>query len=175
MTATVTTLSILFVFGVLYAVFVRWLRTRYGEHGYTAFLVVGGNAAITAGFGILAGAEMAVLLLFCMAAAGIPMIVEYGHWHLQSEAERKARDAIKDAMGGLMPQKPKVGGYKWGQETAEALAALRGQRKLLTRIIEEGPDRATLYQWIAAIALLNSAAADRIQSLQVNYQEKSNV
>lgn len=79
----------LFVFGVVYAAIVRYVRSKRPDHGYTAFWVVGGDLAIVIGFGLIAGLEAAALLFFCMAAAGLPMIVEYiNHWLTAGSADR---------------------------------------------------------------------------------------
>jgi len=81
----VIVLLILFLFGLGYAWLVRWLRSRKANHGYTAILVVGGNLIVAVGFGVLVGINLAALLLLCMAAAGLPMIVEYTQWYLNHE------------------------------------------------------------------------------------------
>jgi hypothetical protein len=75
----------LFVVGLGYAWLVRWLRSRKANHGYTAILVVVGNLIIAVGFGMLVGINLAALLLLCMAAAGLPMFVEYTEWYLGKE------------------------------------------------------------------------------------------
>jgi hypothetical protein len=77
----ITVLAGLFFFGVSYAAIVRTVRRRNPNHGFTAFWVVGGNLVIVVAFGLLAGVQAAALLFFCMAAAGLPMLVEYiDHW-----------------------------------------------------------------------------------------------
>ena len=75
----------LFLFGLGYAWLVRWLRSRKANHGYTAILVVVGNLVVVVGFGFLVGINLAALLLLCMAAAGLPMVVEYTEWYLSKE------------------------------------------------------------------------------------------
>ena len=75
----------LLLFGIGYAWLVRKLRSRKADHGYTAVLVVGGNLIVTVGFGVLVGINLAALLLLCLAAAGLPMVVEYTEWYLSKE------------------------------------------------------------------------------------------
>lgn len=71
----------LLLFGIAYAAIVRYVRTRRPDHGFTAFWVVGGNMAIVIGYALIAGLEAAAILFLCMAAAGLPMIVEYiAYW-----------------------------------------------------------------------------------------------
>lgn len=79
----------LMLFGVLYAAAVRSLRNRKREHGQTAWLVVVGNSAVIVAFGLLAGIAAAVLLTACMAAAGVPMILEYVDDYLRSQEKEK--------------------------------------------------------------------------------------
>ena len=83
-------LLLLFIVGVGYAWLVRRLRHRSPQHGYTAWLVVVGDLIVVAGYAVLAGIDAAVLLVLCLAAAGIPMIVEYIDDHLRTE-EKKGR------------------------------------------------------------------------------------
>ncbi len=87
--ATIAILVGLFIAGILYAVFVRRLRRREPNHGYTAFLVVGGDLLVVAGFYFLAGAHAAFVLLLCMASAGIPMVIEYVDDHLNHRREER--------------------------------------------------------------------------------------
>jgi hypothetical protein len=75
----------LFLFGLGYAWLVRWLRSRKADHGYTAILVAVGDLVVAVGFGILVGIDLAVLLLLCLGAAGLPMIIEYTQWYLNHE------------------------------------------------------------------------------------------
>jgi peptidoglycan/LPS O-acetylase OafA/YrhL len=89
--ATLIVLVALFVAGIAYALIVRRLRRRNRNHGYTAFLVVGGDLLIAIGFGFLAGAHAAGVLLACMAAAGIPMIVEYVDDHLGNHSSSEGK------------------------------------------------------------------------------------
>ena len=67
----------LLLFGIAYAALVRYVRNRRPDHGFTAFWVIGGNLAIVAGYALIAGLEAAAILFLCMAAAGLPMVVEY--------------------------------------------------------------------------------------------------
>jgi uncharacterized membrane protein YbhN (UPF0104 family) len=89
--ATIIVLVALLIAGSIYAFFVRRLRRRVRNHGYTAFLVVGGDLLIAIGFGFLAGAHAAGVLLACMAAAGIPMIVEYVDDHLDNHSSSEGK------------------------------------------------------------------------------------
>ena len=75
----------LFVVGLGYAWLVRCLRSRKANHGYTAILVVVGNLIVVVGFGMLVGINLAALLLLCMAAPGLPMVIEYTEWYLSNE------------------------------------------------------------------------------------------
>lgn len=88
--STIIVLVLLFVAGIAYALFVRRLRRRSRNHGYTAFLVVGGDLLIAVGFGFLAGPHAAGVLLACMAAAGIPMVVEYVDDHLSHSSAHES-------------------------------------------------------------------------------------
>lgn len=88
----VTVLLVLFIIGAGYAWLVRRLRHRSPQHGYTAWLVVVGDLIVVAGYAVLAGIEAAVLLVLCLAAAGIPMIVEYIDDHLRTEEGQKRLD-----------------------------------------------------------------------------------
>lgn len=95
------------LFGVAYAALVRRIRQRDPEHGYTAWLVVVGNAAIVIAYTLLVGLELGALLFTCMAAAGAPMVVEFGDWYL-SRAERSRQqqdlaDLLKDVDEEPMP------------------------------------------------------------------------
>lgn len=80
---------VLLLLGIAYAWFVRRLRNRHPDHGYTAFLVVGGNIMIAIAYGLIAGVEDAIILLVCMGAAGLPMIVEYAADHLNRRGGRQ--------------------------------------------------------------------------------------
>lgn len=81
----VIVLLALFLFGLGYAWLVRWLRSRKADHGYTAILVAAGDLVVTVAFGFLVGIDLAGLLLLCLAAAGLPMVVEYTEWYLSKE------------------------------------------------------------------------------------------
>ena len=82
----------LFVIGIGYAFFVRWLRSRKPNHGYTAALVVVGDVIVAVGFGLLVGLDLAVLLVLCLAAAGIPMVIEYTDFYLGSDEKGRRLD-----------------------------------------------------------------------------------
>lgn len=85
-------LAWLLTLGIGYAWLVRYLRRRNANHGYTAFLVVGGDLLVAIGFGFLAGAQMAVLLVLCMGAAGVPMVIESMDNHLRNEEKKGGLD-----------------------------------------------------------------------------------
>ena len=51
--------------------------------------IVVGNSAVIVAFGLLAGAAAAVLLTACMAAAGVPMILEYVDDYLRNQEKEK--------------------------------------------------------------------------------------
>jgi 4-amino-4-deoxy-L-arabinose transferase-like glycosyltransferase len=87
----VAVLLALLLIGIAYAWLVRRLRQRYPRHGYTAFLVVVGDLIVVGGYAVLAGMHAASLLLLCMAAAGLPMVVEYVEDHLASTAATERR------------------------------------------------------------------------------------
>lgn len=89
---TAIILLVLLLFGIAYAAGVRWLRHTYPNHGYTAFLVAGGDLFIAIAYSAVAGLEAALLLLACMAAAGLPMIFEYGADHLNRQDSGKKLD-----------------------------------------------------------------------------------
>jgi len=85
-------LFLLLIVGIGYAWLVRKLRQRNPDHGYTAFLVVAGNLIVATGFAFVAGVQMAVVLVVCMGAAGVPMIVEYVDDHLRNEEKKGGLD-----------------------------------------------------------------------------------
>ena len=74
---TIIASLVLFIFGVVYAVIVRHLRSRDYDHGQTPLLVVVGVGVVIGVFGLITEAEMAILLLLLFAAAGMPLIAEY--------------------------------------------------------------------------------------------------
>jgi len=78
----VIVLLMLFVAGIGYAWLVRKLRQRKPDHGYTAALVVVGDLIVAVGYGLLVGLDLALLLVLCLAAAGLPMVVEYTEFYL---------------------------------------------------------------------------------------------
>ncbi len=87
----VIVLLALLLFGIGYSWIVHTLRRQRPDHGYTAVLVVIGNLAVAAGFSILVGINLTVLLILCMGAAGLPMIVEYTLFYVRKD----------DGKGGL--------------------------------------------------------------------------
>ena len=78
--------------GIGYAVLVRYLRRRSPNHGYTAFLVVGGVLIVAGGFALVSGLQAAVVLVLCMGAAGVPMIAESMDNHLRNEDKQRRLD-----------------------------------------------------------------------------------
>jgi uncharacterized membrane protein YbhN (UPF0104 family) len=88
----VVVLLLLLLAGIAYAWLVRRLRRRHPRHGYTAFLVVGGNLIVVGGYALLVGVQAALLLFCCMAAAGVPMVVEYVDDHLAATAPERRLD-----------------------------------------------------------------------------------
>lgn len=91
-------LAALVLFGVIYAAAVRYIRRRHPDHGYTAFLVMIGNGVIVAAFAIVQGADAAIYLLYCMVAAGAPMIVEYTAHILERSESRHMAEVVRDFM-----------------------------------------------------------------------------
>lgn len=91
-------LAALGLFGVIYAGAVRYIRKRHPDHGYTAFLVMVGNGAIVIAFAVAQGAEAAIFLLYCMVAAGVPMVLEYTAWVLERSEGRHMATVIRDLM-----------------------------------------------------------------------------
>jgi hypothetical protein len=82
-------------FGVMYALFVRWM-TRKGLEGYTAFIVAGGVFGTLAIASLSIGVEAAALALLIFGFTGAPMIAEYVlrvHEERQYARERALQDA----------------------------------------------------------------------------------
>lgn len=86
----------LLVFGIGYAYFVRRIRSRYPEHGYTAVLVVFGVACVTVAFTAITSLPLGALLLALMAAAGAPMVWEYTDFYLTAAEDRRLTATIKN-------------------------------------------------------------------------------
>jgi uncharacterized membrane protein len=80
----VIVLLALLLFGIGYAWLVHKLREKMPDHGYTAALVVVGNLVVIVFFSVLVGLDLGALLFICMAAAGIPMVIEYTAWYLSN-------------------------------------------------------------------------------------------
>lgn len=95
---SIIALAVLALFGVIYALTVRYIRRRNPDHGYTAFLVMIGNGAIVVAFAAVQGAEAGIFLLYCMVAAGVPMVVEYIWWVLERSEGRRMAGAIREFM-----------------------------------------------------------------------------
>lgn len=70
-----------------------------------------------------------------------------------------------------MPLKPQRNGRIWRQQIAKARADVRKQRRLITDIVETGPDRAMLYQILVAISLLAGQIDDVLESLDTDFRE----
>lgn len=91
-----------FFFGVLYALFVRWLWTKKVD-GQTAWLVVGGVAVVLVLSIALFGLLIIAVLFALFAAAGLPMVAEYVervHRIRQRDieaAQQLARETVCDA------------------------------------------------------------------------------
>lgn len=82
-----TTLAALFLFGIVYALLVRWL-SNHDVEGQTAYAVVGG-VTVALLFSIPTFGLLPVAMLFAyFAACGLPMVVEYGD---RVHKRRKAR------------------------------------------------------------------------------------
>jgi hypothetical protein len=71
------TLALLFIFGILYAVMVRWMAKMHIIEGQTATVVVGGVLVTVLGSTVLNGWTATLLTLACFAASGLPMMAEY--------------------------------------------------------------------------------------------------
>jgi len=93
------TLVILFSFGALYALIVRWLACKHIEN-QTAYLVVGGVAATVLILTPITGWLNAILTLAGFAASGLPMVIEYvdrvskASQRDRENAERVAKDLL---------------------------------------------------------------------------------
>ena len=76
---------------------VRRLRTADPEHGYTAFLVVGGNLLVLASFfaslwmtfGMGAAVVISSFLFLHFAIAGLPMVIEYMEAHTNHRTRQR--------------------------------------------------------------------------------------
>ena len=88
------------VFGILYNALVGWLEREMSDHGYTAFLVVGGVIVTLAGATILIGWQSAFLTGLCFAASGLPMIVGSMWRSLRRRTSERAR-IHRDAVNAL--------------------------------------------------------------------------
>lgn len=88
----VIVLLALFVAGIGYAWLVRKLRQRKPDHGYTAALVVVGDLIVAVGYAALVGLDLGLLLVLCLAAAGLPMVVEYTEFYLRTEETKGGLD-----------------------------------------------------------------------------------
>ena len=62
-------------FGVAYNALVAYLEREVPEHGYTAFLVVGGVMATLIGAAFIVGLTSTLLIGLCFIASGLPMII----------------------------------------------------------------------------------------------------
>lgn len=64
------------LFGIFYALFVRWISKAKIE-GQTAYLVVGGVSAVLLLASVMVGLVSMAILFALFAAAGLPMVIEY--------------------------------------------------------------------------------------------------
>lgn len=90
----------LFIFGLMYAGLAALLRYLMPDHGYTAFLVVGGVAVVLLGFGTFYSADAARVAFMCFAAAGLPMVVGdvLGNLVRSRQAARRNAAAIHEGL-----------------------------------------------------------------------------
>ena len=93
-------LAMLFVFGIGYNALVAWVYRQAPDHGYTAFLVAGGVIATLAGFALIASLEMALLILACFAASGLPVIIGsvLRQLHQRAQVARALEDQALEAI-----------------------------------------------------------------------------
>lgn len=68
--------------------------------------------------------------------------------------------------------RPKTGGYRWRSIVAGAQSDLRNQRQLLAQIIQGDISSAELWQLVSAAVLLNAAIAERLNTLQTDFDEE---
>jgi hypothetical protein len=92
----------LLTFGVGYNWLVGWLEDQEYDHGYTAFLVIGGTLVTLAGASLLVGRDATLLVLACFVASGTPMTVgSVWRYMRRRDAERRQlTDEIRRALNG---------------------------------------------------------------------------
>lgn len=89
----------LLAFGLAYNRFVQALRRRYGDHGYTAFLVAFGVGVTLAALAPRLGLRSLVYVLAGFACSGLPMIVGDSLAHL--DREDRASSALASILGAV--------------------------------------------------------------------------
>lgn len=96
----IAALAVLLLFGILYDLFVTWLGKQTQDHGYTAFLVVGGTIVTIAGLAWVAGLEVALVATILFAASGLPVIVGSMRRALQRRiaADRVLEESAQEAI-----------------------------------------------------------------------------
>lgn len=96
----VVALAVLLLFGVLYDLLVTWINRQSTDHGYTAFLVVGGTLVTLAGLAWVAGLQVALVTLVLFAAAGLPMVVGSVRRSLRQRAQtmKALDDQVREAI-----------------------------------------------------------------------------
>lgn len=68
-----------------------------------------------------------------------------------------------------MPKKPQLNGYIYRRRIGSARSNVRKQQMILRRIIETGPDRASLYQLISAISVLAFEINEDLEGLLTDF------
>lgn len=88
------------VFGILYALLVRWVATHRGMEGQTAWsVVIGVTATLLAMLWVFQIEDIAIIFCFFIAS-GTPMIIEY-LLRVQAEMQKdqkEANDLAKDLL-----------------------------------------------------------------------------
>ena len=79
-------------FGLWYNVLVAGIEAQNKQRGFVSFLVVLGDFVAVLGFTIAAGSLLAgVVMLSCLAAAGLPMVVGSVRRYVQARSADEAR------------------------------------------------------------------------------------
>lgn len=96
----VVALAILGLCGVLYDLLVTWINRQTADHGYTAFLVVGGTLVTLAGLAWVAGLQAALVTLILFTAAGLSMVVGSVRRSLRQRAQtmKALDDQVREAI-----------------------------------------------------------------------------
>lgn len=98
----IAALVALLAFGHGYNILVTWLHQQSQDHGYTAFLVIGGTLVTMAGLAWIVDLRTALIGLACFAASGSPLIIGSVRRSLQRRAaaikllDDQAREALRD-------------------------------------------------------------------------------